>query len=87
MTKAILCGSWEQFNNYLRDNQPKAGDDVLYIRDFRSLAGRDRDNIEVIKYGTWYENEEAVMAVEKYLEIDDVKALNSDSKNEIEKKA
>ena len=72
MTKAILCGSWDQFNNYLRNHPVKEGDDILYIRDFRSLAGRDRDNIEVIKYGTWYENDEAVRVVEKYLGISKV---------------
>jgi len=72
MVKAILCKDWKQFNNYLRENPAQQGDDVLYIRDFRSLAGRDRDNIEIVKYGTWYEKDEAIRAVEKYLGTDKV---------------
>jgi hypothetical protein len=63
MKYAILAGSPHQANEWAKENglNPLQW---IYIYDFKDLFGRD---VEIIKVGTWYENNRAVNAVEKYL--------------------
>lgn len=68
-TRLVVAGDYHQFMNWLREDEYD-GFGAVFVKDFMSLAGRNRETIEIIKIGTWYENEKAVDAVEKWLGMD-----------------
>lgn len=54
MKRAILAGTYQQFLNWCKENMVSPlSRDVFYIADRDSLLGLH--DVEVIKYGTWYE--------------------------------
>ena len=63
--KLVLAGDWTQFSNWLRENPIEEGEDIVFVRDVRSLVGRQRENVELIKVGTWYGNRTGVDAIKK----------------------
>lgn len=67
-TRLVLCGDWSEFNNWLRADEFH-GKNAVYVRDFRDVVGRSREKVEIIKYGTWYENLEAINTIERWLGV------------------
>jgi len=41
------------------------GEDIVFVRDIESLLGRQKDNVELIKTGEWWKNEDGKEAIKK----------------------
>jgi hypothetical protein len=63
--KLVLAGDWHQFSNWLRENPMQEGEDIVFVRDIESLLGRQKDNVELIKTGEWWKNEDGKEAIKK----------------------
>ena len=61
--KLVLAGNWHQFNNWLRGNPMQEGEDIVFVRDFESLLGRQKINVELVKTGEWWKNETGKEAI------------------------
>ena len=63
--KLVLAGNWHQFNNWLRENPMQEGEDIVFVRDIQSLVGRQKINVELVKTGEWWKNEDGKEAVKR----------------------
>jgi hypothetical protein len=63
--KLVLAGDWHQFNNYLRKNPMREDEIIVFVRDFRSLAGRQKTNVELVKTGEWWKNKDGKEAIRR----------------------
>jgi len=52
--KFVIAGNYRQFTNYCRENRLQPNKDVRYVG--RPEDTRGVRNVEIIKYGTWWEN-------------------------------
>ena len=63
--KLVLAGNWHQLNNWLRENPMQDGEDIVFVRDIQSLVGRQKENVELVKTGEWWKNEDGKEAIRK----------------------
>ena len=63
--KLVLARNWNQFSNWLRENPMQEGEKIVFVRDFQSLVGRQKDNVELIKTGEWWKNEDGKKAIKR----------------------
>jgi len=67
-TRFVIAGNWSQFMNWLRQDEFN-GKNAVYVGRTRDIVGRNRESVEIIKVGTWYENHEGVDSLERLLGV------------------
>jgi hypothetical protein len=67
MTRIVLCGSYHEFSTWLR-NDSLHGRGAIFVSDVFDLIGRDKKEVQLIRYGNWKQNEKGIKAVERFLQ-------------------
>lgn len=62
----VLAGNWSQFIAYMNQHESKPDQQWVFVTGERSVAGRQKENVELIKTGEWYKNTEGIEAIKRF---------------------